>query len=122
MARMTEYRIDDLARAAGTTTRNVRGYQDRGLIPKPIRRGRIAIYGDEHLERLKIINDLLARGFNMAHISEFLDGLQRGDGLAEVLGLQELVRFRSNRPPPRPSRPHPCTRIWAPTTPTPSTG
>ena len=41
---MTEYRIDDLAREAGTTTRNIRGYQDRGLIPRPIRRGRIAVY------------------------------------------------------------------------------
>ncbi|MFT3716208.1 MAG: MerR family transcriptional regulator [Gordonia sp. (in: high G+C Gram-positive bacteria)] len=89
---MTEYRIDDLARAAGTTTRNVRGYQDRGLIPKPVRRGRIAIYNDQHFERLKVINDLLGRGFTMAHISEFLDGIERGDGLAEVLGLQELVR------------------------------
>ena len=28
---MTEYRIDDLAREAGTTTRNVRVYQDNGL-------------------------------------------------------------------------------------------
>ena len=30
---MAEYRIDDLARAAGTTVRNVRAYQDRGLLP-----------------------------------------------------------------------------------------
>ena len=27
-----EYRIDDLARLAGTTTRNIRGYRDRGLL------------------------------------------------------------------------------------------
>ena len=45
-----EYRIDDLARVAGTTTRNVRGYQDRGLLPRPVRRGRIAIYTDLHLD------------------------------------------------------------------------
>jgi DNA-binding transcriptional MerR regulator len=88
---MTEYRIDDLARAAGTTTRNVRGYQDRGLLPRPVRRGRIAIYTDVHLSRLRVISDLLKRGFTIRHIDDFLSGIQRGDDLAEVLGLQEVV-------------------------------
>ncbi|MBM7365512.1 MerR family transcriptional regulator [Gordonia hydrophobica] len=88
---MTEYRIDDLARAAGTTTRNVRGYQDRGLIPRPVRRGRIAIYGDEHLAKLRVINDLLARGFTMTHIGEFFTRVQTGDDIAESLGLREAV-------------------------------
>lgn len=88
---MTEYRIDDLARAAGTTTRNVRGYQDRGLLPRPVRRGRIAIYTDAHLARLKVINNLLRRGFTIRHISDFLRGMQRGDDLADVLGLREVV-------------------------------
>ncbi|ALG87033.1 MerR family transcriptional regulator [Gordonia phthalatica] len=88
---MTEYRIDDLARAAGTTTRNVRGYQDRGLIPRPVRRGRIAIYGDEHLAKLRVINDLLARGFTMTHIAEFFKKVQTGDDIAESLGLREVV-------------------------------
>ncbi|MGV9860277.1 MerR family transcriptional regulator [Gordonia sp. NPDC003425] len=86
-----EYRIDDLARAAGTTTRNVRGYQDRGLLPRPHRRGRIAIYTDAHLARLKVINDLLRRGFTIRHIGDFLSGVQRGDDLADVLGLREVV-------------------------------
>ena len=30
-----DYRIDELAREAGTTVRNVRAYQDRGLLPPP---------------------------------------------------------------------------------------
>lgn len=88
---MTEYRIDDLAREAGTTTRNVRGYQDRGLIPRPERRGRVAIYGDEHLSRLRIINDLLGRGFTMTHIADFFERMEQGEDIAEVLGLRELV-------------------------------
>ncbi|NMO02545.1 MerR family transcriptional regulator [Gordonia sp. TBRC 11910] len=88
---MTEYRIDDLARAAGTTTRNVRGYQDRGLLQRPMKRGRIAIYTDAHLSRLKVINNLLKRGFTIRHISDFLLGMQRGDDLADVLGLNEVV-------------------------------
>ncbi|MFT3901241.1 MAG: MerR family transcriptional regulator [Gordonia sp. (in: high G+C Gram-positive bacteria)] len=88
---MAEYRIDDLAREAGTTTRNVRGYQDRGLLPRPVRRGRIAIYSDMHLERLQVINRLLRKGFTTRHIADFFTGMQRGDDLAEVLGLEDVV-------------------------------
>lgn len=96
---MSEYRIEDLARLAGTTVRNVRGYQDRGLIPRPIRRGRIAIYTEQHLSRLKVIGDLLARGFTMTHINEFISGLQRGDDLVEVLGLKDLLAEPIQRTP-----------------------
>lgn len=88
---MTEYRIDDLARAAGTTTRNVRGYQDRGLLPRPLKRGRIAIYTDLHLARLTLINNLLKRGFTARHIADFIRGMQRGDNLAKVLGVDEIL-------------------------------
>jgi DNA-binding transcriptional MerR regulator len=35
---MTEYRIDELAREAGTTVRNVRAYQERGLLAPPAAR------------------------------------------------------------------------------------
>lgn len=30
-----EYSVDELARAAGSSVRNVRAYQDRGLLPPP---------------------------------------------------------------------------------------
>ncbi|GAA4642550.1 MerR family transcriptional regulator [Gordonia humi] len=96
---MTEYRIDDLAQAAGTTTRNVRGYQDRGLIPRPERRGRIAVYNDEHLSRLRVIDDLLGKGFTMTHIAEFFDRMEQGEDLAEVLGLREVVSEPWSRTP-----------------------
>ena len=62
---MTEYRIDDLARASGTTTRNIRGYQERGLLPRPLRRGRTAIYNDWHLRQLRAINRLLSEAFTL---------------------------------------------------------
>ncbi|MFC6932855.1 MerR family transcriptional regulator [Actinomadura yumaensis] len=32
---MAEYRIDDLAHAAGSTVRNIRAYQDRGCCRRP---------------------------------------------------------------------------------------
>ncbi len=87
-----EYRIDALAQAAGTTVRNVRAYQERGLLMAPTRReGRAAIYDESHLERLKIIDALLQRGFTTAHIADLITSWETGKDLAEVLGLQHAV-------------------------------
>ena len=88
---MAEYRIDDLAREAGTTVRNVRVYQDRGLLPPPRREGRAGIYSDVHLGRLRLIGQLLERGYTFAHIAEFFAGWQSGKNLSEVLGLEEVL-------------------------------
>ncbi len=86
-----EYRIDDLARAAGTTVRNVRVYQDRGLLPPPRREGRTGVYGEPHLARLRLIGQLLDRGYTFAHIAEFLQAWQRGRNLTDLLGLEEVL-------------------------------
>ncbi|MDQ3402430.1 MAG: MerR family transcriptional regulator [Actinomycetota bacterium] len=85
---MAEYRIDDLARAGGTSVRNVRVYQDRDLLPAPERRGRTAIYGDAHLSRLRLILNMLERGYAFAQIKEMLDAWAAGHSLADVLGLE----------------------------------
>ncbi|MBU9764287.1 MerR family transcriptional regulator [Mycobacterium sp. TNTM28] len=101
---MAEYRIDDLAREAGTTTRNVRVYQDSGLLPRPQRRGRVAIYTDRHLRQLRAITRLLSEGFTLKHIMKFLTGLQPGQNLVDVLDLsdlEELVTAPWSRPEPR---------------------
>jgi DNA-binding transcriptional MerR regulator len=88
---VADYRIDDLARAAGTTVRNVRVYQDRGLLPPPRREGRAGIYSEVHLGRLRLIGQLLERGYTFAHIAEFFHGWQSGKNLTEVLGLEEVL-------------------------------
>lgn len=86
-----EYRIDDLARAAGTTVRNVRVYQDRGLLPAPRREGRTGLYSDAHLARLRLIGQLLERGYTFAHIAEFLEAWSRGRNLTDLLGLEQVL-------------------------------
>ncbi|MDX6266521.1 MAG: hypothetical protein QOD70_1261 [Frankiales bacterium] len=88
---MTDYRIDDLARAAGTTVRNVRVYQDRGLLPPPRREGRTGVYSDAHLARLRLIASLLEKGYTFAHIADFLQAWQRGRNLTDLLGLEEVL-------------------------------
>ncbi|MFI2286002.1 MerR family transcriptional regulator [Streptomyces niveus] len=81
------YRIEDLAHASGATVRTIRGYQDRGLLPAPERRGRANVYGDAHLTRLRQIADLLERGYTLASIKELLEAWDAGRGLGGVLGL-----------------------------------
>ncbi|WP_344128941.1 MerR family transcriptional regulator [Saccharopolyspora halophila] len=90
-----EYRIDDLARTAGTTVRNVRVYQDRDLLPPPRKEGRTAIYSDAHLTRLKLIISMLERGYAFAQIKEMIGAWESGRSLGEVLGLEEEVASRS---------------------------
>ncbi|MFD3727935.1 MerR family transcriptional regulator [Streptomyces sp. NPDC058671] len=82
-----EYRIEDLAHHSGATVRTIRAYQDRGLLPRPERRGRANVYGDAHLARLRQIADLLDRGYTLASIKELLEAWDTGRGLGGVLGL-----------------------------------
>jgi DNA-binding transcriptional MerR regulator len=86
-----EYTIDELAREAGTTVRNVRAYQDRELLPPPEKRGRTGIYSKAHLGRLKLIGQLLSRGYTLANIGELLEALERGHDLRQILGLEAAI-------------------------------
>jgi DNA-binding transcriptional MerR regulator len=88
---MTEYRIDDLAQRAGTTVRNVRAYQERGLLAPPRRQGRAGVFDDEHLRRLRMIGRLLERGYTLANIGELLDAWEKGRAIDEVLGADEVI-------------------------------
>lgn len=81
------YRIEDLAHHSGATVRTIRAYQDRGLLPRPERRGRANLYADAHLARLRQIADLLDRGYTLASIKELLEAWDAGRGLGGVLGL-----------------------------------
>ncbi|MFF7970449.1 MerR family transcriptional regulator [Streptomyces sp. NPDC007905] len=81
------YRIEDLAHHTRTTVRTIRAYQDKGLLPRPERRGRANLYSDIHLTRLLQISHLLNRGYTLASIKELLDAWDTGRGLGGVLGL-----------------------------------
>jgi DNA-binding transcriptional MerR regulator len=82
-----EMTIDELAREAGLVVSTVRLYQNRGLIPGPVKRGRVGWYSPSHLARLRLIGDLQERGFSLAAIRELVDGMVEGQSLASVLGL-----------------------------------
>src|SRR5699024_3279675 len=65
-----EFTIDELARRAEMTVRNVRAYASRGLIPAPRLEGRTGYYGRAHLQRLRLVRALLDRGYTLAAVEE----------------------------------------------------
>lgn len=67
-----EYRVEELAAAAGIRVDTIRFYQGRGLLAPPRREGRVAVYDDDHLARLRRIRDLQHRGFTLAQIRKVL--------------------------------------------------
>lgn len=85
---MAEYRLEDLARESGVSTRNIRAYRERGLLHPPRRAGRTVLYDEVHLERLTMISELLGRGFTFTHIADFLARMDEGRDVADILGLR----------------------------------
>ena len=69
-----EYRIEQLARAAGVAVDTIRFYQGKGLLEAPRREGRVTWYGAAHVERLKRIKELQQQGFTLTVIQRFLAG------------------------------------------------
>ncbi|WP_406265627.1 MerR family transcriptional regulator [Actinacidiphila glaucinigra] len=90
-----EYRMDELAEAAGVPVRTVRFYRERKLLPAPRREGRIAWYNDHHLARLRTITALLERGHTLGGIAELMDAWESGrHDVGELLGLDPALPTR----------------------------
>ncbi len=68
-----ELTIDQLARQSGMSVRNIREHQARGLLQPPDVRARIGYYGTEHIERLRLITELQAEGFNLKGIKRLIE-------------------------------------------------
>lgn len=86
------YKLEDLARAAGTSPRTVRYYVQRGLIPAPAFKGKDTAYAHEHLVRLRAIRRLQEAFFPL-------------DAIAVELGrrsLSELEQLADGRETPSP--------------------
>lgn len=67
-------RVEELAARSGVSVDTVRFYQKQRLLPPPEREGRVAWYGDGHLQRMERIKELRRRGFTLAVIRRFLAG------------------------------------------------
>ena len=66
--------IGELADAAGLSRRAIRFYVQRNLIAAPQGKGRGSAYTQEHLDRLKQIQDLQVAGHSLDGIKRILTG------------------------------------------------
>ena len=74
------YRVEQLAAACGVSVDTIRYYQSRGLVPAPIREGRLAWYDDRHAERIREVRELRGKGLTLAAIQRVLgDGADPAD-------------------------------------------
>jgi DNA-binding transcriptional MerR regulator len=81
--------IDDLARQVGLPVRTIREYHTMRLLPPPERRGRLGLYGTQHIQRLQLITRLQRRGYSLAGIRDLLGAWQSGTDLTTVLGVDQ---------------------------------
>src|SRR6516164_7373347 len=88
-----EYTIDELASVSRVPSRTIRFYQSRGALMPPEIRGRVAYYGQAHVDRLKLIAQLQDRGLRIDAIRVLLASIDRGElDLAEWLGVEQQVQ------------------------------
>lgn len=67
--------IDQLAERSGISVRTIRFYAGKGLLPAPKLRGRLGLYGADHLGRLGLVSELSGLGFTLAAIEGYLASL-----------------------------------------------
>ncbi len=68
------FRIDELAARSKTTVDTIRFYQAKGLLLPPHKDGRVAVYSQDHAERLARIRELKDKGFTLTTIRRLLNG------------------------------------------------
>jgi len=69
-----ELTFAELAASAGLPGRTIRFYIAKGLLPGPVKAGRGARYGKEHLETLRSIKGSQARGLTLSEIARTVAG------------------------------------------------
>jgi len=96
--------LDELAEATGVPPRTIRYYQAEKLLQKPKRDAkdaRLARYGDEQVERLRLIGELRDRGLKLPAIRTLLNEGDTSTRVADWLGLDSQLRGSWGRDAPR---------------------
>lgn len=79
--------IAELSARVGMSIRNIRAHQSRGLVPAPVRRGRVAYYDERHERALSRILELQQRGYNLTAVEE----LMKDDRVLDVGMLRTVL-------------------------------
>jgi DNA-binding transcriptional MerR regulator len=84
-----ELTVEQLAYETGMSVRNIRNHQSRGLLPPPEVRARIGYYGPQHVERLRLIQEMQAEGFKLTAIQRILG--EDGASADRFVGLRRAI-------------------------------
>jgi DNA-binding transcriptional MerR regulator len=93
-----ELTIEQLAYETGMSVRNIRNHQSRGLLPHPEVRARIGYYGQDHVDRLRLIQEMQAEGFKLSAIERLIG--EHGVDADRFVGLRQAITapFESEAP------------------------
>lgn len=98
--------LAELSEQAEVPPRTIRYYIAQGLLPRPLRSGREATYGNDHLRLLKRIRELQGKGMTLAEVAVGISRDPSHRQLAEPVAWLEyeladdvLVRVRSGIAP-----------------------
>ena len=86
--------LRELADEAEVPPRTVRFYIARGLLSGPVVAGRGAVYGDEHLARLRSIRRLQSEGRTLAEIGPILNGPAAENDVRTLSSIESWARYR----------------------------
>src|SRR4030081_3352283 len=64
--------VEQLASRTCMSVRNIRNHQSRGLLPPPEVRSRVGYYGEEHVQRLQLIQEMQVQGFKLNAIKRLI--------------------------------------------------
>lgn len=73
MERPQELTVEQLAARVEMSVRNIREWQALGVLPPPVRRGRVGFYNHDHIARVRRIKELKADGFRLDLIARILE-------------------------------------------------
>ena len=81
--------VEQLAYETGMSVRNIRNHQSRGLLPPPDVRARTGYYGPQHIERLRLIQQMQAEGFKLTAIKRLIG--EQGSAAERFIGLRRAI-------------------------------
>jgi DNA-binding transcriptional MerR regulator len=71
------------------SVRNIRNHQSRGLLPPPEVRSRVGYYSEEHVTRLRLIQEMQAQGFKLTAIERLIG--EHGPSAEQFVGLKRAI-------------------------------
>jgi len=80
--------IGEVSKKTQLTVKTIRFYEEKGLIPVPLRQGKYRVYTDDHVEILKLISEAKTLGVTLSELNgliKFKDSKANWSEISEFL-------------------------------------